>query len=456
MQRTLTTLPVICLLGGAILLNACRQPAPAPMPDQDEIGRRISLDFTKTEEQIRESLARYDPFLTDSQFGAWESDGRLEMMLVGAHKRYFKYAVSNLFRTDAAARRVRDSLFPPRPDPLDSICLTNTGDIIQAGSSGLPTETREITIEFSLTVDADAVPPGETIRCWMPFPRESPPRQKQVILLNSTPADVQHSGSRSGHTSLYAEQMAVAGQPTEFSYRASFQISGQWFDPEAIQKAKPKASRRPSDRFIREEPPQVIFSDGVKALADSLSGTETNPFILIRRFYLWIDEHIPWASAREYSTMDSIPDYVLRNRRGDCGMVTFLLLSMARYKGIPARWQSGWMLHPGKENLHDWAEIWFRKTGWVPVDQSFGLQNSTDQLLKEFYISGIDSYRMIVNDGFALPLNPSKQHPRSEPFDFQRGEVEWREGNLYFNQWDYHLKVISIAPIPNSQKSIIK
>lgn len=119
-------------------------------------------------------------------------------------------------------------------------------------------------------------------------------------------------------------------------------------------------------------------------------------------------------------------------------------MSMARYKGIPARWQSGWMLHPGEENLHDWCELWFEKAGWVPVDMSFGLQKTKDPILKEFYLSGIDSYRMIVNDGFAEEFDPPKKFYRSEPFDFQRGEVEWSKENLYFNQWDYHLKVLSI------------
>jgi hypothetical protein len=168
---------------------------------------------------------------------------------------------------------------------------------------------------------------------------------------------------------------------------------------------------------------------------------------MIRSFYYWIDRNIPWASALEYSTFDCIPDYVLDQGHGDCGMKTFLLLSMARYKGIPGRWQSGWMLHPGEENLHDWCELWFPETGWVPVDQSFGLQKTDDPLLRDFYLSGIDSYRMIINTGFAREFDPPKKHYRSEPFDFQRGEVESPRSNIYFNQWDYNLDVVSIQKI---------
>ena len=29
---------------------------------------------------------------------------------------------------------------------------------------------------------------------------------------------------------------------------------------------------------------------------------------------------------------------------------------------------------------------------------------------------------------------------RSEPYDFQRGELEWEGGNLYFDKWDWHME----------------
>ncbi|HQV47848.1 MAG TPA: transglutaminase domain-containing protein, partial [Dokdonella sp.] len=41
------------------------------------------------------------------------------------------------------------------------------------------------------------------------------------------------------------------------------------------------------------------------------------------------------------------------------------------------------------------------------------------------------------NDDYSRPLVPAKQHFRSETVDLQRGEAEWRGGNLYFDQWDY-------------------
>mgnify|MGYP000308507213 CR=1 FL=1 len=40
-------------------------------------------------------------------------------------------------------------------------------------------------------------------------------------------------------------------------------------------------------------------------------------------------------------------------------------------------------------------------------------------------MGGIDSWRMIVNSDYSMPLVPEKKYPRSETVDFQRGEVEW-------------------------------
>jgi len=116
-------------------------------------------------------------------------------------------------------------------------------------------------------------------------------------------------------------------------------------------------------------------------------------------------------------------------------------LSMARSLGIPCKWQSGWYLLPQTKNLHDWAEVYYEGIGWVPVDPSFKLINSEDKRIKEFYLNGLDCYRLVINDDYGQELYPPKKHYRSEPFDFQRGELEWEAGNLYFDSWSYQMEV---------------
>jgi transglutaminase-like putative cysteine protease len=237
------------------------------------------------------------------------------------------------------------------------------------------------------------------------------------------------------------EAKATKGVPLIFNVSYSYKSYGQHLYT-ALQQALSYDKNAPLyQEFTSEQLPHICFTENVRHLADSIIGDEENPFNIVRKIYYWFSNNIPWAGALEYSIIPNIPEYVLQNRRGDCGMQTFLFMSLLRYKGIPVRWQSGWKVPPYGKNLHDWCEVYFEGPGWVPVDISYGLQYSNDPRIKDFYISGIDSYRLIVNDGVAGKLYPAKRFLRSEPYDFQRGEVEWRGGNLYFDKWNYEMKI---------------
>ncbi len=91
--------------------------------------------------------------------------------------------------------------------------------------------------------------------------------------------------------------------------------------------------------------------------------------------------------------------------------------------------------------MHDWGEIYFEPYGWLPVDATYGLLDSKDDDMKWFYLGNMENYRLIVNDDYTQPLYPAKIYPRSDTVDFQRGEVEWEGGNLFFDQWDYNYEV---------------
>jgi hypothetical protein len=166
-------------------------------------------------------------------------------------------------------------------------------------------------------------------------------------------------------------------------------------------------------------------------------GDEQNPYLKAQLLFAWVDNNTPWASAREYSSIPCIPEYAVQNHHGDCGIQTLFFITLCRISGIPARWQSGWELQPPDDSMHDWGMIYFEPYGWVPMDVTYGLRKSNDPQLHWFYLSGMDSYRIIFNDDISQPFTPAKQHFRSETVDSQRGEVEWSGGNLYFDKWDW-------------------
>jgi hypothetical protein len=407
-----------------------------------QIMHRIRLDFTMGEKEVKKQLANYFELLDDSLILDWEESGKLEMKRIDGQKRYFRNAVSNLFRLDTEAAKQKIKVDGKQPDQLELFRLEHTAEVIRAtAQSGQPVLSQEMVLTYSVQVKANAVPNGETIHCWLPAPREGNARQKNFRLLASDPENVKLAPNDYLQRTFYLKKKAVQNQPANFSVQFAVQTSAQYFNlkPEDI-----KAYDTSSETFRKytaERPPHLVFSPTIKALAAKIVDGETNPLRKVEKIYHWISDTIPWASALEYSIIPNIPDYVLTYGHGDCGMQTLLFMGLARSQGIPVKWQSGFMLHPGHVNLHDWCEVYYEGPGWVPLDQSFKLQNSEDKQVREFYIHGIDSYRLIVNDDYGQELYPPKKHLRSEPYDFQRGEVEWEGGNLYFDQWSWNLEV---------------
>ena len=407
-----------------------------------QIAQRIAIDFSVPENifisQLNESVGNFSA----EELQSWENRNWLEWKMINGEKKYFRRAASNLrlIRNFNLERTYYDSLNSVEPEIL--LRKSNISSIIQTSDDqhnpALPVN---MVINYSIIVKPDAVPEGEIIRCWLPYPKEDKIRQQNIKFISASHENYRIAPDSVTHRTIYMEAKSMRGVPLVFSVSYSYQSSGQYFDPDKIKILPYDRNSDLYKKYTAEQLPDICFTENIRHITDSITGSEEKPFEILKKIYYWIDENIPWAGSLEYSTMPNIPEYVLRNRRGDCGMQTFLLMSMLRYKGIPVRWQSGWMMPPENENLHDWCEVYFEGPGWIPVDMSYGLQYSCDRKIREFYISGIDSYRLIINDGVAGSLFPAKKFLRSEPLDFQRGEVEWSGGNVYFNKWEYNMKI---------------
>lgn len=97
--------------------------------------------------------------------------------------------------------------------------------------------------------------------------------------------------------------------------------------------------------------------------------------------------------------------------------------------------------------MHDWTEIYLAPHGWVVVDPSYAYRESDNPDVQQFYLGHMDVYRLIVNLDYGRELIPPKLSLRSEPADFQRGEVEVDGVNLYFDDWTYQYDIESIEPV---------
>ncbi|MCX7512826.1 transglutaminase-like domain-containing protein [Frateuria sp. STR12] len=429
----------------AAIANALAQPGLTPeareaLQFQRERMHRILLDFTLTATEAKARIRKQIPDLTDAEFARWDQAGLLEHMVIDGRTLYFNRAPSNLYRLSAEARARRAVQAPITDGPNETLNDHHRAALREALASGqtgvLPMRVR---VTQTVTVNPDAVPSGETLKAWIPYPRAIPGQQDDIRLVASTPAGARVAPTDTLQRTAYMEAPATAGQPTVFKLTYELTLRAQYHpvDPDKVVPATITPELAP---FVSERAPHIVFTDDLRAFSRKVVGDEKNPYRIAQKLFIAVDR-IPWAGAREYSTISNISDYTLHAGHGDCGEQTLLLLTLLRLNGIPARWQSGWMFSEGKyNNIHDWGQLYLAPYGWMPVDVTFGQLEPTagdDPRLQWFYLGGLDAYRIAFNDDYSRPFVPAKQYPRSETVDSQRGEVEWRGGNLYFDQWDY-------------------
>ena len=414
-----------------------------------DLSQRYAVDFDRTEKDVKNYIQEYIPDVTDAQIEDWTKSGKLESMVIGKRRMYFHSAAPNLFRIVpelAALKAEKDSSSGLEGHQIiDSqtipVIEKTVEDNLAAGKPdpyyALPKRMR---VTYRLTVPANTLRPGKHLRCWLPYPRSDVGRQTDVKFIEAGVNGVPYSKDKiifsdpeCAHGSLYMEAEAQRWKDVTFYEVFEYVSCGEWL-PIDSSKVLPYNTESPEYKeYTAEREKHLIFTERIRRTADSLTAGIENPYLQAKAIYSWIDKTFPWASAREYSTIENIPEYVLSSGHGDCGQVTLLFMTLCRAKGIPTRWQSGFMMHPGDKNLHDWCEAYFEGYGWVPVDQSFGVTPYGGY----FFLGGIEPYRMIVNTDFGREMSPAKNYPRSETVDFQRGEVEWEQGNLYFNLWNY-------------------
>ena len=412
---------------------------------QQDRMMRMRRDFDLTRKDAFAQAREVVPTITEAQFDAWEKSGAVEFINVDGTRWYYDGAGRNMFRINPEARALRDAAH--RGDD-DLYRLNDIRSVIaDYDKTGEPLHLpRTWRVTYSLTVEPDKVPAGETIRAWLPFPHTAN-RQQNIHIVSTDPTRFILADTNAGLSSVYLEKPSLGHQPTEF--KIVFDVTTEaYYQPVDPARVQPADAKNPAlAPFMGEEPPHIVFSDQIKKLSQQIVGSETNSYLKARRIYEWVYEHIPWTTAREYSTIECLPKYVLDGGHGDCGLKSITFMTLCRYNGIPARWESGWTTDPAVD-MHDWCEIYVAPYGWMPVDVTYGIVNSKDEREKWFYFGGIDGLRFFVNTDYNQPLYPAKTFFRSEIVDFQRGEVEWRGGNLYFNQWYYGFDV---EEVPHGQ-----
>lgn len=399
---------------------------------------RVRKDFTLDKSGLLESIKKEIPDVTMEDIERWEKMGFFDYRIIDGKKLYFKTSRSNLYHLSEEARQRAKR--PSREERKRNRIKQMKEIIAAAKKEGkqfvLP---RKLKVEMKISVPAGVVPAGEIIRCWMPFPRENP-LHSDIKLIQTFPTKYHLAPPEQLQRTIYFERPALKDKPTTFSVKYEFTTYASYVEVDP-RKVKPYDVTSDVYRtYTAERPPHLMFTDSLKRLAEQIVGDETNPYLKAKKIYGWVTENIRYTYAIEYSTIPNISQYCYDNMRGDCGIQGLLFIVLCRISGVPARWQSGWTTG----NMHDWAQFYVEPYGWLYADPSMCITGTDDPEIRWFLFGNIDNTRLVANNDYSMEFDPPKWHFRSEPVDSQRGEVEWRGGNLYYDQFEYDMDITTI------------
>lgn len=420
-----------------------------------EIIRRIRVEYSLTHDALLAKLKKTIPEVTSEELTRWRKPGQMRYRVIDGEIRYLRREPSHLFRfCEQAKRRVEAHSPGSTPAAADARSkgklVKHLEEIVAAAAQSDDPEVMPVRhrVTFKLTVPPNhpRAQKGSLVRCWLPFPQEYR-QQKDVKLIRTSPAE---------HT---VAPNAVDGSPMEGApqrtvylerriddpsrpvvFEEEFEYTSYAYYPRLNADEAGELSPGFDRTYLAERPPHIVFTPEIRAAVEQVVGAERNPLEKLRKIYRYLDGKLRWCPEEEYPIIPCFSMKVFTTGQGDCGLQSTLLITMCRLAGVPARWQSGFETKPWGWNMHDWAEVYIEPWGWLPVDVTYGLQASEKADVREFYIGHQDSYRLIVNLDYGSPLVPAKSDARSEPADFQRGEVEIDGQNLYFNEWNYDIK----------------
>ena len=423
-----------------------------------DIIHRTRFEYSLDEAGLLAKVRKSIPDATAREVQRWAKASSARYRMIDGQKLYFRREPSNifLFCDEAKKRRAQAGNAPPEAKwKLTGHLKTIADEAEKTGADEVQPVHHRLSYTVTLQANTPGVKAGSLVRAWLPYPQEYR-QQRDVKLISASPEPkliapnaVEGNPASGGpqRTVYFEQQVTDPAKPLKFM--EVFEYNSFAYYPRLDEA---KVQPLPVDwngACLGERPPHIVFTPELRKQVARIIGKETNPFAKARMIFRWVSANVKWNAEDEYCIIPSLVIKGFAAGRGDCGIQNTVFITMCRIAGIPARWQSGWETKPIADwGMHDWAEIYLAPWGWLPADASYGVQKSDDPRIADFYCGHQDSYRVIVNLDWGRELFPPKLSLRSEPADFQRGEIEVDGQNLYFDHWDYTVK-LERDPGPN-------
>ena len=273
------------------------------------------------------------------------------------------------------------------------------------------------TFDATYTAVVAHVPAGlPELNVWIPLPASRGWQHVSNVTIDAPFPFTRHRERMFGNEYAFA---TIPNPPAgDLTIRVRFTASRK----EAIEPAERNASRSELQRSLRADR-LVTLSPRVRKLADEVTKGIHDPYEQAHAIFNYLlatmkyDKTIPgWGEGDTERACDI--------KAGNCTDFHSLFISLARAKGIPARFVIGFPLTSTDGRVsgyHCWAEFFVKGRGWVPVDAS-DASKLKDPAAQQALFGSLDPNRVQFTMGRDLVLTPKTSDPLNY-FIYPRAEA---------------------------------
>jgi transglutaminase-like putative cysteine protease len=294
-------------------------------------------------------------------------------------------------------------------------------------------------ITLRATIQAKEPSVGKSVQAWLPIPAQRH-QQSEIEFLEYTPGGL-IAPSDAPQRTIYWDSR----ERDTFSVMYRYLIRAPYVDVSKLtaDPVQPKFC-------LEEEDPHIRFTPYLRALTQRVTKGCDGPLEKAKAIYDYITEYIDYRYQPDYFQLDPIAELTAVQRRGDCGMMAVLFVTMCRIAGVPAQWQSGLSVHENEAGCHDWAMFYVAPHGWLWADPSFGsgARRNGEAERRAHYFGNLDPCRMAANHAFFAPLTPPDPQWRHDPTDNQLGEMVVDGKGLFSPEMERDVETVAFEFLP--------
>ena len=281
--------------------------------------------------------------------------------------------------------------------------------LVLAAATGFAANTNHFDATYTATVAG--VPEGlKELEVWIPLPVTRGAQTVSDVQIDSPYKFTRYTDPVFGNQYAYAR---IANPPAgDLAFKVHFDATRKEITQD--RPVETKASKSDLKRAL--EPNRLVtISPRVKKLADEITAGKSDQVDQAHAIFEYLvttmkyDKTIPgWGNGDTERACDI--------KAGNCTDFHSLFMSLARAKGIPARFIIGFPLTAADgqvKGYHCWSEFYVKGKGWIPVDAS-DASKLADASKREYLFGNLDPNRVQFTVGRDLQLKPKT----SEPLNF--------------------------------------